>query len=49
MSDFFHPGADAWRDEAWEIIRACINLDWLILAKRPELIQDRLPKDWGNG
>lgn len=49
MSDFFHPGADAWRDEAWEIIRQCENLDWLILTKRPELIRDRLPRDWGKG
>ena len=49
MSDFFHPGADAWRAEAWEIIRACENLDWLILTKRPELIHDRLPSDWKKG
>lgn len=49
MSDFFHPGADAWRDEAWEIMRQCEHLDWLVLSKRPELIRDRLPRDWGNG
>ena len=49
MSDFFHPGADQWRDEAWEIIRASQNLIWLILTKRPELILDRLPSDWGDG
>lgn len=49
MSDYFHPGADAWRPEAWEIIRRCTNLDWLILTKRPELIADRLPSDWGAG
>lgn len=49
MSDFFHPGADDWRDEAWDVIRACQNLDWLILTKRPELIEERLPSDWGNG
>jgi len=45
MSDFFHPGADEWRSEAWEIIRASQNLVWLILTKRPELIPDRLPSD----
>ncbi len=45
LSDFFHPGADAWRDEAWNVIQACTNLDWLILTKRPELILDRLPTD----
>lgn len=49
MSDFFHPGADSWRDEAWEVIRGCESLDWLILTKRPELVEDRLPDDWGDG
>jgi protein gp37 len=49
MSDFFHPGADEWRAEAWEIIRGCPDLDWLILTKRPELIAERLPPDWGDG
>jgi len=49
MSDFFHPGADEWRPEAWSIIKACSNLDWLILTKRPELAAERLPLDWGNG
>lgn len=49
LSDFFHPGADAWRPEAWKIIRDCRNLDWQILSKRPELIADRLPADWGDG
>ena len=49
MSDFFHDGADAWRDEAWTVIRKCQNLDWLILTKRPELIVDRPPGDWGTG
>jgi protein gp37 len=49
MSDFFHPGADAWRDDAWEVIRSCRNLDWLLLTKRPELARERLPADWGRG
>ena len=49
MSDFFHEGADGWRDEAWDVIRACPHLDWLVLTKRPELAKDRLPTDWGNG
>ena len=49
MSDFFHLGADKWRAEAWQIIKRCTNLDWLILTKRPELIADRLPDDWGQG
>ncbi len=49
MSDFFHPGADLWRPEAWKVIRDCNQLDWLILTKRPELAIERLPEDWGNG
>lgn len=49
LSDFFHADADAWRDEAWEIIRRTPHLVFLILTKRPELIRSRLPKDWGNG
>ncbi len=49
MSDYVHEGADGWRDEAWQVIRECNQLDWLILTKRPGLIMDRLPSDWGNG
>lgn len=49
MSDFFHRGADDWRDEAWDVIRQCDRLDWLILTKRPELIAGRLPTDWDQG
>lgn len=48
LSDFFHADADAWRAEAWEIIKECKHLDWLVLTKRPELINDRLPNDWGQ-
>jgi protein gp37 len=48
-SDWFHPGADPWREEAWEIIRATPHLTYQILTKRPELIEERLPADWGDG
>lgn len=48
MSDFFHPGADAWRAEAWQLIAECRNLDWLILTKRPEQVSTCLPSDWGG-
>ena len=48
-SDFFHPAADEWRAEAWNIIRRTPNLLWQVLTKRAECIADRLPKDWGNG
>lgn len=49
MSDFFHKDADPWRTEAWEVIRRCQHLDWLILTKRPERIREQLPQDWGHG
>lgn len=48
-SDWFHKDADAWRDEAWDIIRRTPNLIYQILTKRPSLIDSRLPKDWGDG
>lgn len=47
--DFFHPDADAWRAEAWAVIKATPHLTWLILTKRTELIAPRLPADWGPG
>jgi len=48
-SDFFHEGADAWRAEAWAVIRRCPNLTFQILTKRPDRVADHLPEDWGNG
>lgn len=48
-SDWFHPGADEWRSEAWEIIRDTPHLTYQVLTKRPELIADHLPADWGEG
>lgn len=37
-SDFFHPEADAWRDDAWAIIKATPRHTYQILTKRPERI-----------
>lgn len=48
-SDFFHAAADLWRTEAWQVIRACPNLIFQILTKRPQRIFDHLPADWGFG
>jgi protein gp37 len=45
-SDWFHPDADAWRAEAWDIVRRCPNLIFQILTKRPELIPPRVPLEW---
>lgn len=44
--DFFHPAADAWRPDAWDVIRRCPQHTWLLLTKRPELVAARLPDDW---
>jgi protein gp37 len=49
LTDFFIQNADAWRAEAWDVIRQCSQMDWLILTKRPQLIARRLPADWGKG
>lgn len=48
-SDWFHPAADAWRAEAWEIIRATPQHTYQILTKRPNRIARHLPDDWGAG
>ncbi len=47
-SDFFIKEADAWRDEAWQIIRDTPHT-YQILTKEPERIGDCLPSDWGEG
>lgn len=45
-SDFFHEGADQWRDEAWDTMRRRPDLTWQILTKRVDRIEDHLPHDW---
>ena len=48
-SDFFIEEADAWRAEAWRLIKECPDLIFQILTKRPQRIADHLPSDWGDG
>jgi protein gp37 len=48
-SDFFIAEADAWRPDAWDIIRATPHLTYQVLTKRPERIAAHLPPDWQNG
>lgn len=43
MSDFFHEGADEWRDTAWHTMYNTPQHLYLILTKRPERILDCLP------
>lgn len=48
-SDFFIEDADAWRPEAWDIMRQTPHLTYQILTKRPERIRACLPDDWAHG
>ena len=48
-SDFFLEEADAWRDEAWEIIRQRPDVKFFLLTKRPQRVAAHLPSDWGDG
>ena len=48
-SDFFLEEADAWREEAWDIMRERKDVVFFILTKRAERILECLPKDWGDG
>jgi protein gp37 len=48
-SDWFHKDADAWRDEAWAIIKATPQHTYQILTKRPGRIARHLPADWDDG
>lgn len=49
LTDFFHEDIDSYRNEAWDIIRACPQHTFQILTKRPGRITEHLPKDWGEG
>lgn len=48
-SDFFLDDADAWRKEAWRIIKARSDVKFFLLTKRPERVREALPSDWGDG
>ena len=38
-----------WRADLFSLIRACDQLDWQLLTKRPQNIRKMLPSDWGDG
>ena len=48
-SDFFLEEADAWRGEAWELMRERSDVIFFLLTKRPQRVADCLPEDWGDG
>lgn len=48
-SDFFVEEADEWRSEAWKIIDIRKDVIFMLITKRPERINDCLPKNWKDG
>lgn len=50
MADVFEVRADLnpWRERLWELIDATPMLDWLLLTKRPQQIENKVPwtNDW---
>jgi protein gp37 len=48
-SDFFIEEADAWRADAWDVIRRTPHHIYQVLTKRPERIAQCLPPDWNHG
>lgn len=47
-TDFFLPEADEWRSEAWAMIKARPDVDFLILTKRIDRFLVSLPEDWAR-
>ena len=50
MADVFewHRGLQPWRERLWRVIDDTPNLDWLLLTKRPHLVERLSPwgRDW---
>lgn len=45
-SDFFIEEMDAWREEAWQMMRTRADLRFYMVTKRPERIAQCLPTCW---
>jgi len=48
-SDFLLEDADAWRGEAWRMIRERSDCHFLFITKRITRFDDCIPEDWGEG
>lgn len=48
-SDFLLEDADAWRPEAWAMMRERQDLRFLFITKRIHRLAEVLPPDWGEG
>ena len=44
-----HAVANATRPRLWDLIERCTGLDWQLLTKRPERIEQNLPRNWRDG
>jgi protein gp37 len=50
LADVFDNQVDPeWRSDLFNLIRACDQLDWQLLTKRPQNIRKMLPPDWRDG
>jgi protein gp37 len=50
LADIFDNQVDpVWRSDLFNLVRACDQLDWQLLTKRPQNIRKMLPPDWGDG
>lgn len=50
LSDFFdNEWPDGVRDRAWQVIRACPSLRWILVTKRIGNVVKMLPTDWDRG
>ena len=45
---FDHEAPAGARADLWDLIRQCQGLDWQLLTKRPENIEQYLPEDWDD-
>ena len=48
-SDFFVEEADAWRKEAWKMIKERDDLFFFMITKRIDRFSQCIPDDWGSG
>lgn len=48
-SDFFIEEADIWREEAWKMIKARPDIEFLIPTKRIHRFYEIIPDDWEKG
>lgn len=50
LADVFDEEVDhKWREDLWMLIKACPNLDWLLLTKRPQNVLNMVPLAWRDG